>query len=131
MPAPQQPKLAPVENARRYLANAREILSEKGCKEDGYYYDEKYVKMAGHTAYSGVLVALDGYFGKKKGRKDADWYVENLAKTDRKVMIAFNVAYEALHLVMGYDGSGDADMIAIGFNRAQTIIDWVETRTAA
>ena len=48
-----------IEEAKRYLANAREILNDKGQKEDGLYQDIKYVKMAGHTAYAGVLVALD------------------------------------------------------------------------
>ena len=31
----------------------------------------KYVKMAGHTAYTGILMVLDGYFrGARKTRKD-------------------------------------------------------------
>ncbi len=61
--------------ARRYLDNAKELLSEKARKDEGYYQDTKYVKLAGHAAYTGVLVALDGILGKKgKGRKDVDWY---------------------------------------------------------
>ena len=76
--------------AKRYLNNAKEILREKGAKEDGFYQDSKYVKMAGHTAYSGVLFALDHYFGKKtKGRKDLDWYKSNLAQQDRKILQTF------------------------------------------
>jgi len=60
--------------AKRYLDNAKEILREKALKDDGYYQDFKYVKMAGHTAYTGILLALDFYPGKKgKGRKDVDW----------------------------------------------------------
>ena len=43
--------------AMRYIDNAKEILREKAKKEDGLYQDKKYVKMAGHTAYSGVLLA--------------------------------------------------------------------------
>ncbi len=65
--------------ARRYIDNAKEILREKARKEDGFYQDAKYVRNAGHTACIGVLMALDGLFGK----------------------------------------------------RAETIIDWVETKTAA
>ncbi len=62
-----------IQEAKRCLANAREILSEKGQKEDGLYQGIKYVKMAGHTAYTGVLVALDASLGKKmKGRKDVE-----------------------------------------------------------
>ncbi len=54
-----------VTEAKRYLNNAKEILREKGAKVEGHYRDSKYVKMAGHTAYTGVLFALDHYFGKK------------------------------------------------------------------
>ena len=32
--------------AKRYLDNAKEILREKALKDDGYYQDSKYVKMA-------------------------------------------------------------------------------------
>ena len=45
--------------AMRYIDNAKDILRHKAQKEDGYYQDKKYVKMAGHTAYLGVLLALD------------------------------------------------------------------------
>jgi hypothetical protein len=118
--------------AKRYLDNAKEILREKAKKEDGYYQDAKYVKMAGHTAYTGVLFALDRYFGKKtKGRKDADWYKQNLSKQDRKMLNSFVTVYELLHLVMAYDGAGNEDMVKVGMQEAERIIDWVETRTAA
>lgn len=120
-----------VTEAKRYLNNAKEILREKGAKVDGHYRDSKYVKMAGHTAYSGVLFALDHYFGKKtKGRKDVDWYKINISKEDRKIRDSFETVYEQLHLVMAYDGAGNAEMAKIGFQEAERIIDWVETRTA-
>lgn len=93
-----------ITQARRYIDNAKEILREKAGKEDGFYQDSKYVKMAGHTAYMGVLAALDGLFGKKvKGRKDVDWYKSNLAKSDKKALNIFASAYELLHLNMAYD----------------------------
>ena len=121
-----------ITEARRYLNNAKEILSEKAKKEDGYYQDSKYVKMAGHTAYVGVLVALDNLFGKKiKGRKDVDWYKSNLAKTDKKILNAFLSAYELLHLAMAYDGIQDAEIAQTAFTRAESIINWAETKTAA
>jgi len=49
----------PIYEAERYLQNAREILSEKAGKDGDYYSDRKYVKMAGHTAWCGVLLASD------------------------------------------------------------------------
>ncbi|OJV13377.1 MAG: hypothetical protein BGO21_15785 [Dyadobacter sp. 50-39] len=121
-----------VTEAKRYLNNAKDILRDKGAKEDGFYQDSKYVKMAGHTAYSGVLFALDHYFGKKtKGRKDVDWYKANLAQQDKRILNTFVSVYEQLHLVMAYDGFGDAELVKLSFQRAEIIIDWVETRTAA
>lgn len=64
-----------ITEARRYITNARDLLRDKGQKDGGYYQDSKYVKNAGHTAYAGVLVALDSVLPKKpKGRKDVDWY---------------------------------------------------------
>lgn len=121
-----------VNEARRYLSNAKEILREKARKEDGYYQDSKYVKMAGHTAYAGVLIALDELFGKKtKGRKDVDWYKNHLAKSDKKILNAFLSAYELLHLSMAYDGIQDAEVAQTAFNRAESIINWVEIKTAA
>jgi hypothetical protein len=119
-----------VQEAKRYLDNAREILRDKAHKEDGYYQDSKYVKMAGHTAYVGVLVALDGLLGKKgKGRKDVDWYKQHLAKLDKRVLNSFVSAYDILHLSMAYDGIPDAEVAQTGLKRAETIIDWVEQRT--
>jgi Domain of unknown function (DUF5618) len=118
-----------ITEAHRYLENAKEMLRDKAQKEDGYYKDKKYVKLAGHAAYSGILVALDGYFGiKKKGRKNVDWYQNELAKVDKKVLNAFNTAYEVLHLSMGYDGMPSVKVSAAGFEEAEKIIHWVETK---
>ncbi len=120
-----------IQEAKRYVDNAKDLLREKAQKDEGYYQDTKYVKMAGHTAYSGVLVALDGLFGKKKkGRKDVDWYKEQLAQLDRKVLSAFLSAYDTLHLSMSYDGNPSAKVAQAGLEDAEAIINWVETRLA-
>ncbi|TDE16670.1 DUF5618 family protein [Dyadobacter psychrotolerans] len=118
--------------AKRYMENAKDILREKAIKEDGYYRDSKYVKMAGHTAYAGILVALDEYIGKKgKGRKDVDWYRSHLSQLDKKLLNSFLTAYQLLHLDMAYDGANSAKLAAIAFEEAENIIRWLETRTAA
>jgi len=115
--------------AHRYLENAKEILRDKAKKEEGLYLDKKYVKLAGHAAYTGILVALDGLFGiKKKGRKSVDWYQEELAKVDKKLLHRFNSAYEVLHLSMGYDGASNAKVAIAGIEDAEQIINWVETK---
>ena len=121
-----------IAEAKRYLSNAREILRDKARKEDGYYTDRKYVKMAGHTAYTGVLVALNRILGeKKKGRKSVEWYQKELSAMDRKILTAFQTAYDTLHLSMRYDGNLSAAISAEGLQLAEKIIDWAENKARA
>lgn len=120
-----------IQEAKRYIDNAKEILREKARKEDRFYQDTKYVKLAGHAAYTGVLVALDGLFGKpKRERKDVDWYKYEISKMDKKLLSAFSSAYDTLHLSMSYDGNPNANVAQAGLEDAETIINWVEQRTA-
>jgi hypothetical protein len=118
--------------AMRYMDNARECL-KKAKKEDYLYRDTKYVRMACGTAYSGVLIALDGYLTlkgvekpKKKLRKSIEYYQENLGKLDRKLLDRLNVAYQILHLYGYYDGTNSADVIKTGFDLAFTIIEKIK-----
>lgn len=118
--------------ARRYLDNAKEMLSEKARKDGKFYQDKKYVKLAGHAAYSGVLIALDELLGnKEKGRKSIEWYKTELAKVDRKALNSLNAAYDTLHLAMSYDGNSLVDISKAGIEIADSLITWAETRTAA
>ena len=52
--------------AKRHIDNAKSFLSNNAKKEDGLYRDRKYVKIAGHTAYTGILLALDELLKEKK-----------------------------------------------------------------
>jgi len=118
-----------IEEAHRYIDNAKQILSEKAHKEDGRYQDKKYVRMAGHTAYLGILVALDGLFEVKRGgRKKVEWYQGELAKVDKKMLNKFLNAYEILHLGMGYDSDLSAVIANVGLKEAEKIIHWVEIK---
>ncbi|HRN48702.1 MAG TPA: DUF5618 family protein [Niabella sp.] len=113
-----------IKEAERFIANAKEILTRKAKKKDGYYTDAKYVKMAGHTAYTGVLVALDGALGiKTKGRKTVDWYKQNIAKKHKKLLYPFLAVYDTLHLSMGYDGNPNAAIAQSGLSDAEKIIN--------
>lgn len=121
-----------IQEARRHISNAREILREYGKKEDGFYTDSKYVAIAGHVAYRGVLIALNELMKQhgilKKTRKHVDDYRDFIAKIDRKILNYFNAAYNILHLDMGYDGIGDYELAKIGLQKAEEIIDWVEKK---
>jgi hypothetical protein len=119
----------PISEARRYVANARTILSEQAGKDGNSYTDREYVKLAGHALYTGVLVALDGILPPKgKGRKTIEWYKAEVAKLDRKLLNNLDEAYEILNLYLGYEGTKNVGLSREGILLANTIIDWAETR---
>jgi hypothetical protein len=119
----------PIQEAERYIQNARRLLSEKAGKDGEYYTDRKYVKMAGHTAWCGVLVALDAALkireGMKKGqRPDIKDYVEAVGKIDLKMPRILMTSYDVLHKALGYDGVLSYDVVQAGLKEAQNIIEW-------
>ena len=124
-----------IKEATRYLENAREILREKADKQDGFYQDKKYVKLAGHAAYTGVLMALDGTLEemgiRKKGRKSVEWYQKELGAIDKKLFTRFLSVYDTLHLSLGYDGNPSAKVAAAGIEDAEKIIKWAQAKSAA
>jgi len=121
----------PIQEAERYLQNARQILSEKAEKDGGYYNDKKYVKMAGNTAWCGVLVALDAATDvrknlKKGQRLDIEDYQNAVAKKDKKISRTFLSAYESLHKALGYDGNPNYKIVQASLEDGQKMIDWAE-----
>jgi len=121
----------PIREAERYLQNARQILLEKAEKEGNYYHDTKYVKMAGNTAWNGVLVALDAVLpvraNMKKGqRPEFRDYEEAIAKKDRKMIHPLLGAYESLHKAMGYDGNPVYKVVQSSLEQANIIIAWAD-----
>ena len=119
------------DEAMRYMDNAKGYL-QNAQKDGKFYRDTKYVKTACGTAYNGVLVALDGYLAyngikKTKGRKSIEFYQENVAKLNRKMLDSLNSTYNILHLSGYYDGINNADVIKVGFDYAYKIINAVKT----
>lgn len=84
-----------IEEARRYVENAKNVLRENGCynQELKLYEDEKYVRAAGHYLWHSVLLAL------------------------------VNNSYNVMHLSMDYDGNQDKDVCNAAFRLANDIID--------
>ena len=119
--------------ALRYMDNAMECL-KNAQKEGDYYRDPKYVKMACGTAYSGVLVALDGFLilkgihtsNGRKARKSIEYYQKNIGKTDRKMLDYVNNAYKILYLFGYYDGIEKVDIVKSGFAEAHKIIEAIK-----
>ena len=118
--------------AVRYMNNAKECL-KNAQKEGKYYHDQKYVRMACGTAYSGMLVALDGFLTLKgvklpgkKVRKSIEYYQENIAQLDKKMLNTVNAAYNILHLYGYYDGINSATVVKEGFDEANRIIEKIK-----
>jgi uncharacterized protein (UPF0332 family) len=115
--------------AMRYMDNAKECL-KSAQKEGNIYLDPKYVRSACGTAYSGVLIALDGFFmlknlhtsNNKRTRKSIEYYQQNLAKQDKKMLDKLNIAYKILHLYGYYDGIQSVNVVKEGFSFANAII---------
>ena len=121
----------PIREAERYLQNARQILSEKAEKDGDYYNDSKYVKMAGNTAWNGVLVALDAVLHirtnlKKGQRAEFRDYQEAIAKKDNKMTRPLLGAYESLHKALGYDGNPRYRIVQDSLEQANIIIAWAD-----
>jgi hypothetical protein len=121
----------PIREAERYLQNARQILSEKAEKDGDYYADRKYVRIAGNTAWNGVLIALDAVLQvrkdlKKGQRPDFQDYETAIAKKDRKMARPLLGAYESLHKSMGYDGNPRYKMVQDSLEQASIMITWAD-----
>ena len=134
--AVKKQKKEPIKEARRYVDNAREILTERGkLDEEGFQYeDEKYVRAAGNYLWLGVLMALDGVFHVREDRRtrvNIDDYQEAVAKRDMKLLSWLNEGYEIIHLYMNYDGNTSKRLCDIGFEYANRIIDRCETMMPA
>jgi hypothetical protein len=118
--------------AIRYMDNAKEDL-KKAKKDGNYYHDPKYVKTACGVAYSGLLIALDGFLmlkgidkPKGKQRKSIEYYQSNITKIDKKMLDYLNSAYEILHLWGYYDGITKVSVVKDGFDEAYKIIDKIK-----
>ena len=118
--------------AIRYMDNAREYL--KNAQKDGnYYHDKKYVKTACGTAYSGLLVALEGFIKlnspkkiNSKDRKSIDFYRGHITSINKKMLDQLNSAYEILHLFGYYDGITSVKVVKEGFDIAYTLIEKIK-----
>ena len=121
-------KKDPIEEARRYVDNARETLNDKGefNAELNRYDDEKYVRAAGNYLWLGVLMALDAVFHVRSDRRtrvDIKDYREAVGKRDKKLLALVNDGYDVMHWYMNYDGVQSKGVSDEGFRLANNIID--------
>ena len=120
-------KQNPIEEAQRYVDNAKQTLKENGELDmaSRLYGDPKYVRSAGHFLWSGVLIALDAVFQVKTAQRqhpDIKDYKEAVRKRDRKLLDLVNQGYETTHILMGYDGNQRKEICDDGIRYANDII---------
>ncbi|MCK9499163.1 MAG: DUF5618 family protein [Bacteroidales bacterium] len=118
----------PIEEAKRYVANAKKLLKDNGKLDSptSTYQDSKYVKMAGNTLWNGCLIALDAAFPnvkKEKGRPSIQKYLEAVSIRDKKLKNYVLNAYNITHLYMGYDGTGSKHVVDGGLKNTILLID--------
>ena len=59
----------PIEEARRYVANAEDVIKKSGYDpETKSYLDSKYIKTAGNILWCGCLIALESIFHVRTGK---------------------------------------------------------------
>ena len=126
-----RPKPDTIDEARRYVRNAKDILLERGdLDDDGIAYrDRKYVRAAGNYLWLGVLISLDVVFNVRQGRRnrpDINDYREAVANRDRKLLSLVNLGYDTIHLSMNYDGNQSKAVCDTGFRITNDIIDRCE-----
>ena len=118
----------PIEEARRYVENARKTLKENGelDTELNIYQDDKYVRAAGNYLWLGVLMALDAVFHVREDRRtrvDIKDYRDAVGKRDKKLLALISSGYDVMHLYMNYDGNQSKGVSDEGFRLANNIID--------
>lgn len=116
-----------IEEAKRYVANAKEVLVERGeLDEEGLAYgDRKYVRVAGNYLWLGVLIALDVVFNVRQGRRnrpDINDYREAVSHRDEKLLSLVNLGYDTIHLAMALDGNQCKGVCDAGFRITNDII---------
>ncbi len=118
--------------ASRYLSNAREILKSARV-EDNAYLDVKPVQEACATAYLAVLKARDEYLLRKGlTKKELPKSVDDYRKAPRKHLVVhdgkflrhFERLYDQLHIAGYYRGLlHDVDVIQGVLKAARTFIE--------
>ncbi|MDT7908256.1 MAG: DUF5618 family protein [Candidatus Calescibacterium sp.] len=122
-----------ISEAKRFLKNAKEILSKTEIEYGKIYKDPKATREAAGIAYLAALLAIDGYLISKGTPKDKlptsiDGYMDAVRKIPRngKLMANLITAYQNLHIFAYYRGGVNVDMIKAGIKSVEEIINALE-----
>ena len=122
-----------ISEAKRFLKNAKEILSKTEIEYGKIYKDPKATREAAGIAYLAALLAIGGYLISKGTPKDKlptskDGYMDAVRKIPRngKLMANLITAYQNLHIFAYYRGGVNVDMIKAGLKSVEEIINILE-----
>ena len=111
-------------NAQKILIKAKRILAENAGKDGNYYTEKKYVRIAGKTAWEGVIVGLNVCL-KIEGKSELKAYQKILVQNPYFLEI-FNNAYDTLFNALGIDGNLNAMIVDEGLKMAKELINWTD-----
>ncbi len=122
-----------IREAKRFLKNAKEILSRTEIEYNKIYKDPKATREAAGIAYLAALLAIDGYLISKGTPSDKlptsiQGYMDAVKKIPRngKLMANLITAYQNLHILAYYRGGVNVDMIKAGMKSVEEIINILE-----
>ncbi len=118
-----------IAEAKKFLKNAKEILSKTTIKYGKIYEDSKIVREAAGIAYLAALKAIDGYLLGKgvpydKLPTSIEGYFDAIEKIPKNGRLKANlrVVYENLHIFAYYRGGVNVDMVKAGLKSVEEII---------
>ena len=109
-------------NAQKILIKAKRILAENAGKDGNYYTDKKYVRMAGRTAWQGVIVGLNECL-KIQEKSELKVY-QRILSQNPYFLEMFNSAYDTLWNALGSDGNLNVVIVDARIKEARKLIDW-------
>jgi hypothetical protein len=122
-----------IAEAKRFLKNAKEILSKAEIEYGRIYKDPKITREAAGIAYLAALMAIDGYLlsmgvPPDKLPTSIEEYVSAVKKIPRngKLMANLITAYQNLHIFAYYRGGVGVQMIKEGIKSVEEIIRILE-----
>ena len=118
-----------ISEAKRFLRNAKEILSKTEIEYGRIYKDPKATREAAGIAYLAALLAIDGYLISKGVPRDKlptsiEGYMDAVRKIPKngKLMANLITAYQNLHILAYYRGGVGVEMIKEGLKSVEEII---------
>jgi hypothetical protein len=125
-----------IAEAKRFLKNAKEILSKAEIEYGRIYKDPKITREAAGIAYLAALMAIDGYLlsmGVPPDKLPAsiEEYMSAVKKIPRngKLMANLITAYQNLHIFAYYRGGVGVQMIKEGIKSVEEIIKTVTQKS--